>query len=57
LPTQADAQLHISLAKMAQGIAIIKQESNRKQGVILVMQALIDYPNYFDDPAWQDLQH
>jgi hypothetical protein len=57
LPTQADAQIHILLAKIAQGIAIIKQESNKKQGVILIMQALMDYPHYFDDPAWQDLQH
>lgn len=57
LPPKADAQLHILLAKVMQGVNAIKQTADKKQGVILVIQALKTYPRYFNDPAWLSLQH
>ena len=57
LPPQADAQLHILLAKVMQGVNEIKQTDDKKQGAILVIQALKTYPKYFNDPAWLSLQH
>jgi len=57
LPPQADAQLHILLAQIGRGVGVIKHDNNKKQGAVVVIQALKDYPNYFDDPAWQDIEH
>lgn len=57
LPVQADAQLHMLLAKVMQGINKIKNTVDKKQGAILIVQALKDYPTYFNDPKWQVVEH
>lgn len=57
LPPQADAQLHTLLAQIAQGVGKIKQENNKKQGAILIINALKEYPKYFNDPDWLALAH
>ncbi len=57
LPPQADAQLHILLARIMQGAEQIKHKDDKKQGAVLVIKALMDYPTYFNDPTWQSFQH
>ncbi|MEW6983811.1 hypothetical protein AAD001_14250 [Colwelliaceae bacterium 6471] len=57
LEPQADAQLHILLSKIMQGIDIMKNAEHKKQGGILIIQALRDYPLYFNDLNWQSLVH
>lgn len=57
LPPLADAQLHTLLAKVMQGVDKIKHSTSKKQGAVLVIQALQDYPLYFADANWQSLQH
>lgn len=57
LPPQADAQLHILLARIAQGIEHMKHEENKRDGAVKVIVSLKDYPKYFNDPQWQSLQH
>ena len=57
LPPLADAQLHTLLAKIMQGVDKIKHSNSKKQGAVLIIQALQDYPEYFADPNWQNLIH
>ena len=57
LPPKADAQLHVLLAQIMQGASEMKHDTDQKQGAILVIKALKDYPTYFNDPAWQALVH
>lgn len=57
LPAKADAQLHVLLAKVMQGLDKMKNTDNKKQGTILIVQALKDYPMYFNDPKWQIVEH
>lgn len=57
LPSQADAQLHILLANIMQGSELMKSSETPKQGAIKIIQSLNDYPQYFNDPAWQSLNH
>lgn len=57
LPPLADAQLHTLLAKVMLGVDKIKHSNNKKQGAVLIIQALQDYPVYFADPNWQNLLH
>ena len=55
LPPLADAQLHILLANVMQGVDKMKNSENKKQGAILIIQSLKTYPVYFNDPNWQGL--
>ncbi|GLX79578.1 hypothetical protein tinsulaeT_29180 [Thalassotalea insulae] len=57
LAPQADAQLHILLADIMQGVAQMKHSDNGKPGAVLIIQALKNYPQYFADPRWQNLAH
>lgn len=57
LPAQADAQLHILLAKVMNGSALMKESEGQKQGAIAIIQALKDYPIYFNDVKWQTFTH
>ncbi len=57
LPAKADAQLHVLLAKIIQGNELMKTSQDKKQGAVMIMQALQDYPRYFNDIAWQRLEH
>lgn len=57
LEPQADAQLHILLAKIMGGVEQIKSNDNQKQGVVLIIQSLQEYPVYFEDSNWQPLKH
>lgn len=53
LPPLADAQLHLLLANVMQGVDKMKNSENKKQGAILIIQSLKTYPVYFNDPNWK----
>jgi len=57
LEPKADAQLHILLAKIMRGLEQMKSADNQKQGVVLIIQSLDEYPAYFEDSDWQPLTH
>ncbi|WP_417666115.1 hypothetical protein [Pseudidiomarina sp.] len=57
LEPKADAQLHILLARIMNGVEQIKSDDNQKQGVVLIIQSLQEYPVYFEDSNWQSLKH
>ncbi|UUO23863.1 hypothetical protein FGD67_11960 [Colwellia sp. M166] len=53
LAPKADAQLHVLLAKIMQGNDLIKHAENKKSGAVMILQALEEYPKYFNDVNWQ----
>lgn len=57
LPPEADTQLHLLLAKIMRGSSMMKENKTPKQGAIFVIQALRDYPTYFNDKDWRGLDH
>lgn len=57
LPTAADAQLHILLSGIMRGLAQMNTGSEKRQGAIQVIQALQNYPKYFNDPHWENFRH
>jgi len=57
LPAKADAQLHILLANIMQGSHLMKAGETPRQGAIKIIQSLNDYPQYFNDSAWQAFEH
>lgn len=57
LPTAADAQLHILLSSVMQGVSKMNTSNEQLQGAIQVIQALQNYSVYFDDPHWDNLSH
>jgi hypothetical protein len=55
LPADADANLHLVIADLLQGVALMRGEDpqrSRHDGAALVHGALNAYGQYFDDPAW-----
>jgi hypothetical protein len=55
LPPAADAQLHLVVADLLQGAALMHDpgDGTRHDGAALVHGALIAYGKYFDDPDWK----
>ncbi len=56
LPADADANLHLVVADLLQGVSLMRGEDtarSRHDGAALVHGALKAYGQYFDDPAWQ----
>jgi hypothetical protein len=56
LPADADANLHLVIADLSQGLALMRGEDStrsRHDGAALVHGALNAYGRYFDDPAWK----
>jgi len=59
LAPEADAQLHILLANILQGVEVIegKVTSERPEvGLVKIAQALNNYGSYFDHPNWKDIE-
>lgn len=50
LPEEADAQLHIVLAEILEGMDAMKDGPNRIQGALRAIGALKAYGLHFDDP-------
>lgn len=57
LPEAADAQLHIVLEQIIDGVAEMKAASRRDQGAVKIVQALGLYGKYFDHTGWKPLTH
>lgn len=55
LDPAADAQLHIVLAQLGQGVQNMKNGNDRQRGAIMVVEALNAYGAHFDHPHWQSL--
>jgi len=56
LPADADANLHLIVADLLQGIALMRGEDparSRHDGAALIHGALNAYGKFFDDPAWK----
>lgn len=62
LEPEADAQLHILLGNIIQGVEVIEGKVSDEQpedGLVKMAQALNSYGSYFDHPNWEnfDLSH
>ena len=57
LPKAADEQLHTLLFSIMAGKAQMSDPGNERTGAIKVIKSLQQYPQFFDDKKWQDLQH
>jgi hypothetical protein len=56
LPDAADAQLHIVLAQILEGVEGMKG-ADRQVGAVKVVKALDAYGEHFDDAGWKPLAH
>ena len=52
LPEEADAQLHLVLAEILEGMDVMRVGSDRSQGALRAVAALEVYGRHFDDPNW-----
>jgi hypothetical protein len=55
LPPAADANLHLVVADLLQGVSLMRGSDpakSRHDGAALVHGALAAYGKYFDDPGW-----
>lgn len=52
LPEEADAQLHIVLVEILEGMDAMKAGSDRLQGALRTVVALEAYGRHFDHPNW-----
>ncbi len=57
LPPEADAQLHLVLADIFEGIDGLKSDNARVSGAMRVLQALDAYGAHFDHPGWEPVGH
>lgn len=52
LPEEADAQLHLALEHMFEGIDALKGATAQERGVLAIVAALNAYGEHFDHPDW-----
>lgn len=60
LEPKADAQLHLILADMLEGVGAMQgklKKVKRRDGAVKVIGALEKYATYFDDSGWKPLTH
>lgn len=57
LPDAADAQLHIVLAQLLEGVEGMKGGDSRQAGAVKVVTALDAYGKHFDHADWKPLAH
>lgn len=60
LEPQADAQLHLIIADMLQGVEVMagkRAQSTRQNGAVQVVGALEKYAEFFDHPHWSPIRH
>lgn len=57
LAPDADAQLHIVLARLTEGVDAMKTDSPREDGAVKVVDALNAYGRHFDHPGWKKIRH
>ncbi|MDO8606842.1 MAG: hypothetical protein Q7R40_09930 [Phaeospirillum sp.] len=57
LPPEADAQLHLVLARIMDGVEHMKTERKAQDGVVMVIDAISSYGRFFAHPGWQSPSH
>ena len=57
LPEAADAELHVILARILEGVDDMQGNADRRGGAIKVVEALDAYGDFFDQPGWTKLSH
>lgn len=57
LAPEADAQLHLVLAQLGEGVDAMKAGSRREDGAATVVQALNAYGRHFSHPGWKPIRH
>jgi hypothetical protein len=60
LEPKADAQLHLIIAEMLEGVEAMDgklKTMTRQDGAVKVIGALESYSTYFDDPSWKPIKH
>jgi len=59
LTPEADEQLHVVLVQIIDGADKMKnaKSDERTTGAIKILQALAQYPKYFDHQGWKDIKH
>ena len=60
LDPAADAQLHLVLAQLGDGVTKMKSPdsaASRKEGAVTTVQTLNAYGEHFDHPGWKALTH
>jgi phosphoglucomutase len=57
LPEEADAQLHIVLGEMLEGVNAMRSGKNPADGAERVARALEAYALHFEHPGWASLEH
>lgn len=57
LPEDADAQLHVVLAQVLDGIAALKGRNGQDQGAVAIVAALHAYGAHFAHPGWAQFAH
>jgi hypothetical protein len=57
LEPEADANLHILLARVMVASAALREDGESGEGLLGLIAALEDYPRYFDHPGWEPQPH
>lgn len=57
LAPEVDAQLHLVLAQLFEGIATMRQEGRGMTGVVKVLRGLKSYAETFEHPGWKPVKH
>lgn len=57
LSPDADAQLHVVLARLTEGMEAMKAGSHREEGAVKVVEALNAYGKHFNHPGWKPIKH
>lgn len=56
LAPDADAQLHVVLAKLSEGMDTMKAGAHREDGAVKVVEALNAYGRHFSHPGWKPIR-
>ncbi len=56
LSPEADAQLHVVLGQVLEGMAEMDGGADPRAGAIRIVEALNVYGNYFDHPGWTAIE-
>ena len=57
LPADADAQLHILLEQILEGVGQMRGSDDPQEGAVEVAEALEGYGTHFDHEGWKPLPH
>lgn len=56
LEPQADAALHVIIAKLGAGARALREEPGNRDAIASMQRAVESYPQQFDDPTWASVE-